>query len=276
LEASTHLATGRRPTAAEAERLWRAWTTRRDVRARDHLILSYAPMVRYLASRKVRELPTHCELEDLVSCGLVALVAAVDRFDPAKGATFEQYAWTRVSGAIVDELRRQDWASRSVRRLGREIERTRDRLAAQNGRAPTETELAAELGIETAELRDRIEELERAAIVSLNAPARGAGDGIPIEIGETIEAAAGEHDPELQTLSGERGEALRKAIAELSERERKVLMLFHVHQLPGAEIGRELGVSESRVSQILTGVRNKLREQLEQYDHVSDGPPVAA
>ena len=110
---------GHRPRPAEAEAMWRAWRERGDVSSRDRLVLAYAPMVRYLASRKVRELPAHFELEDLVSCGLLALVQAVDRFDPVKGATFEQYAWTRVSGAIVDELRRHDWASRSSRRLRR-------------------------------------------------------------------------------------------------------------------------------------------------------------
>ena len=102
--------TAQRLSPAEAEALWRNWRERRDGSSRDRLILSYAPMVRYIASRKLRELPAHCDLDDLASSGLVALMEAVDRFDPAKGASFEQYAWTRVSGALVDELRRHDWA----------------------------------------------------------------------------------------------------------------------------------------------------------------------
>ncbi len=109
----------RRLTGAEAEALWRAWKDRGDSRSRDRLVLAYSPMVKYLASRKARELPSHCELDDLVSCGVVAIIEAVDRFDPAKGATFEQYAWTRVAGSIVDELRRQDRVSRSSRTLAR-------------------------------------------------------------------------------------------------------------------------------------------------------------
>ncbi len=83
--------------AAKPMRLWRNWKERRDVRSRDRLVLAYAPMVRYIASRKVRELPAHCELDDLASAGLVALMEAIDRFDPTKGASFEQYAWTRVA-----------------------------------------------------------------------------------------------------------------------------------------------------------------------------------
>jgi len=96
-------------------------------------------------SVKVRELPAHCELDDLVSCGLLALIGAVDRFDPAKGATFEQYAWTRVSGAIMDELRRQDWAPRALRRNGRAIERAKEQWQARTGRVPSDDELARDL-----------------------------------------------------------------------------------------------------------------------------------
>src|SRR5206468_11946729 len=117
--------------------LWRTWKIQRDSSARDRLVLSYTPMVRYLAAKKIRELPAHCELDDLASAGLVALIEAVDRFSPDKGATFEQYAWTRVSGAIMDDLRRQDWASRSVRRTARQVERARDDFYVKPGRFPS-------------------------------------------------------------------------------------------------------------------------------------------
>ncbi|MEZ5101927.1 MAG: FliA/WhiG family RNA polymerase sigma factor [Thermoleophilia bacterium] len=259
---------GQRPTAEQAEGLWRRWVEVRDVKARDRLVLSYSPMVKYLASRKIRELPAHCELEDLISCGLLALIAAVDRFDPKKGATFEQYAWTRVSGAIMDELRRQDWASRSVRRTGREIERARDAWLSKNGRAPSESELAGELSMTVVELRDRLEEIDRADLLSLNAPARGTDDALSVEVGDTLEAPIGTYDPELSTLAGERAEAVRAAIASLSEREQTILTLLHVHHMQGAEIGRHLGVSESRVSQILASIRRKLKDAIDDYDKI--------
>lgn len=274
MDAATAPSSGHRPTAAEAERAWRAWKTAGDVKARDHLVLSYAPMVRYLVSRKARELPAHCEADDLVSSGLLALVAAVDRYDPAKGATFEQYAWNRVVGAILDELRRLDWASRSSRRLQKDVEHVRRRWLAQTGALPTEAELARDLGLDEADLRRRLSQLEGASIVSLNAPVGGAGEGRPVEIGATIRAPE-ERNPELLALASERGQSLREAIASLSDRERKVLTLVHVHHLGGAEIGRELGVSESRVSQILSGVRAKLRERLDAYDSAADGPIAA-
>ena len=258
--------TGNRPTAESAEALWRQWRDRRDVAARDRLVLSYAPMVKYLACRKVRELPAHCELDDLVSCGLLALIAAVDRFDPAKGATFEQYAWTRVSGAIMDELRRQDWAPRSLRRSGRAIERTREEWQSRHGRTPTDEELSRELEISVADLHEQLEGLSRADLLSLNTPARGTEDSLPVEVGDTLEAPFGEFDPEQAALAGERSAVLKEAICSLSEREQQILVLLYVNHLQGAEIGRILGVSESRVSQLLSGIRRTLKGRMEAYD----------
>ena len=254
---------GRRLTGPEAEALWRAWKERGDARARDRLVLAYAPMVKYLASRKARELPAHCELDDLVSCGLVAVVEAVDRFDPAKGATFEQYAWTRVAGSIVDELRRQDRVSRSSRSLARAIDRTQERWLVQNGRHPNEKELAAELKIGIRELRDRSSELDRANVVSLNAP---AGDEQSGEVGETIGADPGPGDPDRALLNREKTDVFKQAMGVLSDRERDVLTLVYVGGLQGAEIGRRLGVTESRVSQILASARTKLRVELAAYE----------
>jgi RNA polymerase sigma factor FliA len=255
-----------RLSASEAEALWRAWATNRDSSARDRLVLSHAPMVTYLASKKVRELPSHCELDDLASCGLVALIEAVERFDPKKGATFEQFAWTRVSGAIMDELRRQDWASRSVRHFARQIDSARERYSAKNGRAPSEAELAEELDVPLGEIRKQLGELERADVCSLNAPTRAGDDSELLEIGDTVENHELNSEPEQATLASERAAIVRDAIATLSERERMVLKLVHVDELQGAEIGARLGVSESRVSQILAGARQKLRSRVAAYD----------
>ena len=264
------VARGTRLTPNEAEALWRAWATRKDQQARDELVLSYAPMVNYLASKKVRELPAHCELDDLVSCGLLTLIEAVDRFNPSLGATFEQYAWTRVSGAIIDELRRQDWASRSVRRLGRKIERARDEFYARTGMLPGDDELADELGISVDDLRDGVGEIERADVMSLNAPARGTEDLLPVEVGDTVEASSQETDPERALLARERLSTVKAAVSNLGERERDVLSLVHVQELPGAEIAKRFGVTESRVSQVLGSARRKLQTQLDAYDNTKD------
>src|SRR5262245_61931825 len=262
-----HVTAGaQRLDAREAEALWRAWTVRNDSRARDRLVVSYSPMVRYLATKKLRELPSHWELDDLVSCGLLALVEAIDRFDPAKGATFEQYAWTRVSGSIVDELRRQDWVSRSTRRFGRKIEQTREAWYAANGEEPSESELSSKLQVTIDELRERMAELSRADLVSLQSPARGSDEGTTIQIGDTIEAPAGIEEPERAVLNTERASIVRRAVAGLSEREREILVLVVSGEMQGAEIAPLFGVSESRISQILAAVRRKLAAALEDYD----------
>jgi RNA polymerase sigma factor for flagellar operon FliA len=260
------VARGARLTPGDAEALWRAWTTRQDQRARDELVLSYAPMVRYLASRKVRELPPHCDVDDLVSCGLLALLQSVDRFDPALGATFEQYAWSRVTGAIIDELRRQDWASRSVRHLARKIEGARDRLYARTGLAPGDDEIAAELGVPVSQLQACAVDTAQADVMSLNAPARVGDDAVGIEVGDTVESGSKGSDPVRMTLAEERRAAIRSAVSKLGDREREVLRLVHVQELSGHEIAVRFGVTESRVSQLLGSARRKLQKHVADYD----------
>ena len=246
-----------------AEALWRKWHERGDVAARDRLVLSFAPLVKYLACRKVRVLPAHCEVDDLISCGLLALRRAVDQWDPAKGANFETYAWMRVSGAILDELRRLDWAPRSLRRFGRTIENTRHDWQCRYGRSPSDEELSDELEISIGELRDQLDRLSRADLLSLNTPTSLCEEA---EVGDTLVAPASDHDPEFAVLVGERSSVLKEAIALLSQREQEILTLLYVHRLQGGEVGRILGISESRVSQIMKDVRYKLKRRLESYD----------
>jgi RNA polymerase sigma factor for flagellar operon FliA len=266
---STTLLAPRRLSAGEAEALWRGWKGG-DAHSREQLVLAYMPMVRYIASRKVRELPDHCELDDLASSGLLALMEAVDRFDPDRGS-FEQYAWTRVSGAVIDELRRQDWAPRSVRRIGRKIEHARDTFFARHGTLPNDVELADAAGISLAELRASADDRERADVLSLNAATRGMEEGVAVEVGDTIAAPPGEHDPDERAAAAERATVVREAIAALTERERTVLALVHVQELSGAEVGRMLGVTESRVSQIVGAIRKSVKARVDAYERHASG-----
>ncbi|HWB21801.1 MAG TPA: sigma-70 family RNA polymerase sigma factor [Gaiellaceae bacterium] len=261
--------TTRRLTAAEAERLWRSWKTTGDQQSRDRLVLAYLPMVRYLAAKRVRELPTHRELDDLASCGMVAIIEAVDRFDPAKGATFEQYAWTRVTGAIIDELRRADPMSRSSRALVQSITRAKTVWLARNGRHATDEELAEVLHIDIRKLREALAELDRIQPVSLSRVVT-SDEGHESELGDSIPAEPGEHEPELAVILAERSAQVRSAMATLSDREREVIGLVHVRHLQGEEIGRMLGVSESRISQILGTARKKLMAELASYDEPAE------
>src|SRR5690242_13083286 len=115
----------RRISTEDAMALWSEYKRTGDMQVRNRLVMTYAPLVKYIVFKKVRELPARCEVEDFISCGLEALIASIDRYDPAKGATLEQFAWTRIHGAVLDELRRQDWAPRSLRRWERDIARVR-------------------------------------------------------------------------------------------------------------------------------------------------------
>jgi RNA polymerase sigma factor for flagellar operon FliA len=263
----TGLETAARLSPEQAEQLWRAWRLRGDREARDRLILSYAPMVTYIASRKLREAPAHLELDDIVSCGLIALMESIERFDPERGATFEQYAWRRVAGAVVDELRRTDWAPRAVRRLSRRLEETRAAHYARSGRYPSPEELAQALEISVEDVQANAKDVEQAELVSLNAPARSAAGNAVAEIGETVEADWGEGQPETAALRRERVAEVRRAVeTKLDDQERTVLALVHLHGLSGAEVGRMLGVTDSRVSQILGSARRKLQAHLQAYE----------
>jgi RNA polymerase sigma factor for flagellar operon FliA len=174
---------------------------------------------------------------------------------------------------MIDELRRQDWAPRSLRRAGREIQRTSQEWQAKHGHAPTGEELSNQLEITMTELRDQLDGLALVDLASLNAATRGEDGEEMVEMGDTLSAPLGEHDPERAALSNERSAVLKDAVTRLSEREQRILTLLYVHDLQGVEVGHILGISESRVSQLLGGIRQTLKRRIDSYDH--DAAPLA-
>jgi len=250
-----------RPPAPEVLTSWMEYRASGDPRERDRLIFMLTPLVRYVVHRKVRAIPSHCDVDDFMSCGLEALIGAIERFDPDKGATLEQYAWTRVQGAVLDELRRADWAPRSLRREERAINGARERFVHANERQPSCTELAAEAGMTPLELRSRLDQLAVAEVGSLDQTVR-AEEGISIERIDTIESDDLECDPAASAELGEAKARFRKAFARLSRQEREVAVLLYVEGWTLRAIGDRFGVSESRVSQIHTKLRRRLYEQL--------------
>src|SRR3954464_1803682 len=164
----TPLPTSRRATSDEILALWKQYRATNDRALRDRLVLTFAPLVKYIVYKKVREMPAHCEVEDFISCGLEALIHSIDRYDPTKGATLEQYAWTRIHGAVLDELRRQDWAPRSLRRWERDIAKARDRFPVNHRRQPRTEELADAVGTTAQDLRARQSEIAASDVTSLN------------------------------------------------------------------------------------------------------------
>src|SRR5579885_1284491 len=257
---STKDKTGRL-SGEETLSLWKAYKATGDPKLRDRLVLTFAPLVKYIVYRKIREIPARCEVEDFISCGLEALIHSIDRYDPAKGATLEQFAWTRIHGAVLDELRRQDWAPRSLRRWERDINSAREQFVGLYGRKPSREELSESLGISTQDLITRQDEIARSHVGSLNTVVL-AEDDTTIERIDTLQSDDRETDPEHAAMRSDAKARFREAFERLPERERKVAVLLYVYNLTLREIGEILGVTESRVCQIHGQITKKLREQL--------------
>jgi RNA polymerase sigma factor FliA len=241
--------------------LWRRYKDTGDTKARDRLVFSLAPIVKAIVYRKIREIPAYREVDDYISCGLEALIKSIDRYDPEKGATLEQFAWTRIHGAVLDELRRFDWAPRSLRRMEREMSRAKERFHAIHGRTPSNSELADLLALSRTELEKLLSDLHRCDIGSLNASVT-ADDDQPAERMDTLPSSDPDTDPEHVAMREGAIARFRAAFDQLPARERKVAILLHVNNLTLREVGEVLGVSESRVCQIHGKLKRGLRELL--------------
>ena len=250
-----------RLSSEDSLELWRAYKDSGDARLRDRLVLTFAPMVKYIVYRKVRELPTRCEAEDFISCGLEALIWCIDRYDPAKGATLEQYAWTRIHGAVLDELRRHDWAPRSLRRWDRDIRRAGEQFFSLYSRQPTTVELSESLGVTIQELRSRQDKIAKSDVGSLNTLVLSDEDA-SVERIDTLASEDRDSDPEQAAIRNDRKQRLMAAFALLPERDRKVAVLLYVHNLTLREVGEIIGVTESRVCQLHGALTKKLRTLL--------------
>jgi RNA polymerase sigma factor for flagellar operon FliA len=256
-----------RASSESVQKLWERYHSTGDIGARDRLVLTLAPMVKYIVYRKVREIPARCEVEDFISCGLEALLRSIDRYDPERGATLEQFAWTRIHGAVLDELRRNDWAPRSLRRFERDAGRARERFVALNGRPPSSAELAGLLGITAEDLDRRLGDIQRSEVGSLNVQVLGE-DETTIERIDTLTSQDRDANPESSAVRDLAKERFRKAFEKLPERERQVAVLLYVHNLTLREIGSALGVTESRICQIHSQLRRRLREALAADDQL--------
>src|SRR5256885_13066262 len=241
--------------------LWKQYRETNDPQLRNRIVLTFAPLVKYIVYNKIRELPARCEVDDFISCGLEALINSIDRYDPEKGATLEQYAWTRIHGAVLDELRRQDWAPRSVRRGARDIERAADAFTALHRRRPNVEELAGSMGCTVDELRRRRDEITASDMTSLNTLVL-SDDETTIERIDTLASTDVRVDPEHASATEEAKRKFRAAFANLPTREREVAVMLYVKNLTLAEIGDVLGVSESRVCQIHGQMKKTLRRAL--------------
>jgi len=224
----------------------------------EELVRATLPLVGHLVREVLAKVPLHVSRDELSSAGMMALVVAAQSYDPDRGVPFVRYASIRIRGALLDELRSMDWAARSVRTQAREMENVEHRLAAALGRTPRPAELAAALGVSGTELESLQYDVARARTLSLQGFAPETGPEL------MADATAG---PEALLLFREKLGYLHQSIEALPERLRFVVVAYFFEQRQMADIGAELGVTESRVSQLraeaLRALRDGMNSQLE-------------
>ncbi len=249
------------PTETELADLWSEYKESASERVREALILNYSPLVKYVASRLAVGLPQNVEQADLVSYGMFGLIDAIDKFEPERGYKFETYAIARIKGAILDELRSIDWVPRSVRSKVRQIEKAYAKLEARHHRPPSDTELATELRWNVEQLQAALTQISQVGLAALDEILAVGGDrGESVTLGDTI-ADTSTHGPMGAFEITETRQQLAQSINDLPEREKIVLTLYYYESLTLSEIGRVLGVTESRVCQIHTKAVLHLRSR---------------
>jgi RNA polymerase sigma factor for flagellar operon FliA len=241
--------------------LWARYASSRDSALRDRLILHYAPLVKYVAGRVGSGLPAHVEQADLVSYGTFGLIDAINRYEPTREVKFESYAMTRIRGAIIDELRSTDWIPRSVRMKARQFERAVADLESRLQRTPTDEEVADAMDMDVEDIRKFLGQLSLVNVVALDELLMDDDGGGSPRLVDTLKDSTA-LDPQAMAEHGEARQLLARAVEQLPDREKVVVSLYYFEGLTLAEIGRVLGVTESRICQMHTKAVLHLRTKL--------------
>lgn len=231
---------------------------------RDRLITEYAPLVKTIAGRLGAKLPSHVCQDDLMSAGIMGLLDAIDKFDTEKGVEFKSYAEFRIRGSMLDELRSMDWVPRSVRRNAKRLQEAYVRVEKEKMRPAEDEEVAKALGIEMAEFYQLLDESKGMTLLSKDE----LGDLIGMQdLAEksTMARSTGILDPMDSLSIREIRDVTAKAIERLPDHERTVVALYYYEELTMKEIGRVMGYTESRVSQLHTKAVIRLRNSLKSY-----------
>jgi RNA polymerase sigma factor for flagellar operon FliA len=224
-------------------------------------VRQYSPLVRRLAHQMIARLPANVELDDMIQAGMMGLMDAASRFEISQGTHFEVYAAQRIRGAMLDELRANDWMPRSARKSQRDIEGAIHRLEGRLKRAPQEAEIAAELGVPVPEYHELLNGARGSQLVYLDDLGNGADDEDYLErhlVVDGLEPAAILRDKRFR-------EALVNAIEDLPEREKLLMSLYHEQDMNLREIGSVMGVTESRVCQLHSQAIARLRSKLKSW-----------
>jgi len=250
---------GRLP-AEELDKLWRQYQETPAEEIRNLLVEHYLPVVKYTAARIYGLLPNSVDQNDLMSAGVFGLMEAIDHFDLERGVKFETYCTCRVRGAILDELRSQDWLPRVARQRAQKLEAVYRDLRSQLGREPHDEELADAFGVPVKELNKIIMEANTASMMSLDRDRSPSGNYDGEEFSELNLLADGRVADPAERL--QRHDVISIVGKGLSEQERLILVLYYFERLTMKEIGCVMGVTESRISQIHGRVLLRLRSLL--------------
>lgn len=229
---------------------------------KDKLIVEYAPLIKFIAQKIAVRLPSNIELDDLISSGVIGLMDAIDKYDPTRDNKFKTYAEFRIRGAILDELRAQDWVPRSVRDKAKLLDRTMIELEAELGRSASDDEVAERLNMTLDEFYDLVNQVRPVSVLSIDEAATFSSVDKK-SILNLLEATK-LNNPFTQLNMKSVKEIVTKAIEELPERQRLVLSLYYYEDLNLKEIGKVLRVTESRVSQLHAQAISRLRSRLNQ------------
>lgn len=232
--------------------------------AREETIGRLAYLVKLIAGRMAAKTPASVLFDELVSAGCLGLIDAVDRFDPAKDVDIKTYATYRIRGAILDELRRLDWHSRSRRKKIQDIDRAMQAVEAREGRPAKDWEVAKEMNLSIESYQQVLVDIHGAALVSLDETMKNE-DGDSFSGKSFMGLVPGEDDPAKQLAAAELKHVVAEAIRRLSAREQTVISLYYYDELTLKEIGQVLGVTESRICQIHSAVLIKLQSRLKGY-----------
>jgi RNA polymerase sigma factor FliA len=227
---------------------------------RDELIVSHLPMVKYLVGKIASQLPPHLDREDLLSAAIVGLITAAERFDPTRGVQFKTFVEQRIRGTIMDELRSQDWLTRSVREKFKRLEREFASLEQKLGRNPTSEEVAGAMQMEMEDYFKLLEEVHFLSVVSLDDSWEDE-DGGSFGLLDVLEDKRSEN-PQDQMMAREMVDVMAEAIDALPEKERIVITLYYYEEMNLKEIGAVLSLTESRICQLHSQAVLRLRSKM--------------
>jgi RNA polymerase sigma factor for flagellar operon FliA len=242
--------------------VWDLYRKEPERKLRDKLITNYLRLVKYVLGRMAVTLPSHVRVEDMYSTGIMGLIKAIEKYETGKNAKFETYAILLIRGAIIDEMRSLDWVPRSVHQKANMISQAENSLRQKMGREPSDAETAKYLKMDLKDFEILVERVRPAVFIPLNEPSREDSD--QVSLAEKIP----DHKMKTSYEAADYNEfrkLLEKAVMELPEQERTVLVLYYYENLMLKEIGKVIGVSESRVSQIHTKAVIRLRGRLKDF-----------